>query len=62
MTVSELIQALECYDGNLEVVTKLNDTNRVSGIENVKKRRLGAWCGEDRNVVVVFADYIEGIV
>ena len=62
MKVKELIKILESYEENLDVVVKMDDSDRVKGIEKVNKCMLGAWQGEDRTVAVLYSDYTEGIL
>lgn len=62
MTVKELIELLEEYDGNMEVVMKPSNSIYVDGVADVKVDTLRAFFGEDRNVLVITSTGQEGAV
>lgn len=62
MTVRELINELECYDDDLEVVMKPSNSMYVDGISGTETDDLRAFYGEDRDVLVLTSDGQEGAV
>lgn len=62
MTIRELIDELECFDGNEEVVMKPYNSMYVDGIRYVDTKELRSFYGKDRNVVVLMSDGQEGAV
>lgn len=62
MTVRELINELECYDNDLEVVMKPSNSIYVDGISGTEMDELRAFYGEDRDVLVLTSDGQEGAV
>lgn len=62
MIVRELINELECYDDDLEVVMKPSNSMYVDGISGTETYELRAFYGEDRDVLVITSDGQEGAV
>lgn len=62
MTVRELIEELECYDENMEVVMKPSNSMYVDGISCTDTRELRAFYGENKDALVLFSDGQVGAV
>lgn len=62
MTVRELIEELECYDSDMEIVMKPSNSIYVDGIRGAIKKEMTAMFGEDREVLVILSDGQEGVV
>ena len=62
MTVRELIEELEGFDGDMEVVMKPSNSMYVDGISGVRTKELSAFWGKDRNVLVITSSGQEGAV
>ena len=62
MTVRELIEELECYNDDMEVVMKPSNSTYVDGINEPKVKELRAFFGEDRKVLVLTSSGQEGAV
>lgn len=62
MTVRELIEELECFDEDMEVVMRPSNSMYVDGIYGVITKELRAFYGEDRDVLVLTSDGQEGAV
>lgn len=60
MTVKELIEELESFDGDMEVVMKPSNSIYVDGVCEASKYKLRAFYGEDRNVLVLMSSGQEG--
>lgn len=56
MTVRELIEELECFDGDMEVVIKASNSMYVDGISGATEKELRSFYGSDRNVLVILPD------
>lgn len=62
MTVRELIEELECFDDDMEVVMKPSNSMYVDGISGAETKELRSFYGEDRNVLVITSSGQEGAV
>ncbi len=62
MTVRELIEELERFDDDMEVVTQHENSMYVDGISGAKKKELRAFYGNDRDVLVLTSNGQEGAV
>lgn len=62
MTVRELIEMLEDFDGDMEVVMKPSNSMYVDGISGAREKELRAYYGDDRNVLVLTSSGQEGAV
>lgn len=62
MTVRELIEELECFDEDMEVVMRPSNSMYVDGINGAITKELRAFYGEDRDVLVLTSDGQEGAV
>lgn len=62
MTVRELINELEYYDDDMEVVMKPSNSMYVDGIVETETNELRSFYGDDREVVVLTSDGQEGAV
>lgn len=62
MTVRELIEELECFDEDMEVVMKPSNSMYVDGINGASTEELRAFYGDDREVLVITSSGQEGAV
>lgn len=62
MTVRELIDELECFDDDMEVVMKPSNSMYVDAISGSDTRELRSFYGENREVLVLTSDGQEGAV
>lgn len=62
MTVRELIEELENYDGNMEVVMKPSNSMYVEEIQGMGKRTIRSFYGQDRNGLIILSDGQTGAV
>lgn len=62
MTVRELIEELECYYYDMEVVMKPSNSIYVDSIRCARKKEMTAMFGKDREVLVILSDGQEGAV
>ena len=63
MTVRELIEELEEFDGDMEVVFKPSNSNYVDSIREMPiEREISSFYGEDRKAVVILSDGQTGAV
>lgn len=62
MTVRELIDELECFDEDIEVVMQPNNSMYVDGIKGVSTEELRAFYGDNREVLVITSNGQEGAV
>lgn len=62
MTVRELIEELECFDDDMEVVMQPSNSMYVDGINGASTKELRAYYGDDRNVLVLTSSGQEGAV
>ena len=56
MTIRQLINELECFDDDMEVVMGSTNSMYVNSIRCATTKELAAFYGEDREVVVLKAD------
>lgn len=56
MTVRDLINELEHFNDDMEVVIKPSNSMYVDGISGTNTRKLRSFYGEDREVLVVTSD------
>ena len=62
MTVRDLIDELEYYDKDLEVVFKESNTTYVNSIEIIGTNEIRAFYGNDGEAVILYADQQVGAV
>lgn len=62
MTVRELIEELEYFNEDMEVVMKPSNSMYVDAISEADTRELRSFYGEDREVLVLISDGQEGAV
>lgn len=62
MTVRELIEELECFDDDMEVVMKPSNSMYVDRINGTATKELRAFYGENRDVLVITSDGQQGAV
>ena len=62
MTVRELIEELECFDEDMEVVMQTSNSMYVDGINGASTEELRAFYGDDREVLVITSSGQEGAV
>lgn len=62
MTVRELIEKLECYNDDMEVVMRPINSIYVDGINEAITMELRAFWGNNREVLVLTSDGQEGAV
>ena len=62
MTVRELIEELENFDDDMEVVMKPSNSIYVDSIRGAIKKEMTAMYGEDREVLVILSYGQEGSV
>lgn len=62
MTVRDLINELECFDDDMEVVMKPSNSMYVDGISGADTNELRAFYGENRDVLVIRSSGQEGAV
>lgn len=55
MTVKDLINELQHFDEDMQVVLQSGNSNYAEGISFAVKRELAPFRGPDRNVVVIIA-------
>ena len=53
MTVRDLIDELECFGDDMEVVIQPSNSMYVDGINGANIKELRSFYGEDRNVLVI---------
>lgn len=56
MTVRELIDELEYYDDDMEVVMRPSNSIYVDGISIVDTKELRSFYGDDRDVLALMSD------
>lgn len=62
MTVRELIDELERFNDDMEVVMKPNNSIYADGINGITVKELRAFWGSDRDVLVITSSGQEGAV
>ena len=62
MTVRELIEELECFDEDMEVVMQPSNSMYVDVINGASTEELRAFYGDDREVLVITSSGQEGAV
>ena len=62
MKVKTLIEELENYDGDMEVVMGSTNSMYVNSILNARKKELRSFWGKDRDVLVLVAEDQVGAV
>ena len=62
MTVRELIEELECFDDDMDVVMKPQNSMYVDGIRGVSTENLRSFYGANREVLVIRSKGQEGAV
>lgn len=62
MTVRELIEELECFDEDMEVVMQPSNSMYVDGINGASTEELRTFYGDDREVLVITSSGQEGAV
>lgn len=56
MTVRDLIDLLNDFNGDMEVVMKPSNSMYVDAVCNIKQSELNAFWGEDKKVCVITSD------
>lgn len=62
MTVRDLINELEYYDDNIEIVMQTSNNLYADGIGGVETNELKSFYGDDREVLVLMSDGQKGMV
>ena len=62
MTVRELIDELECFDDDMEVVMKPSNSMYVDWIGGAREKELRSFYGNDTTVLVLTSDGQAGAV
>ena len=62
MTVRELIEILEGFNGDMEVVMQPSNSMYVDGIDGASTEELRAFYGENRKVLVISSSGQKGAV
>ena len=62
MTVRELIEELECFDEDMEVVMQPSNSMYVDGINGANTKELRSFYGDNREVLVITSSGQEGAV
>ena len=62
MTVRELIEVLEDFDGDMEIVMKPSNSMYVDGINGASTEELRAFYGDNREVLALTSSGQEGAV
>lgn len=62
MTVRELINELENYRGDMEVVMQPYNSSYAHEISKLKTKELRSSFGEDRKVIAIMSDGQEGLL
>ena len=62
MTVRELIEELECFDEDMEVVMQPSNSMYVDGINGASTEELRAFYGDNKEVLVITSSGQEGAV
>ena len=62
MTVRELIEELECFDEDMEVVMRPSNSMYVDGINGASTEELRAFYGDNKEVLVSTSSGQEGAV
>lgn len=62
MTVRELIEILEGFNGDMEVVMQPSNSMYVDGIDGASTEELRAFYGENRKVLVISSSGQKGSV
>lgn len=62
MTVKELIEELERFDADMEVVMQPSNSMYIYGISGASTKKLRTFYGENREVLVITSSGQEGAV
>ena len=62
MTVRELIEELECFDEDMEVVIQPSNSMYVDGVNGASTAELRAFYGDNREVLVITSSGQKGAV